>query len=65
MTAIGLLLWNCTLIKISNIDIFGYEIKQFALGTYAIGSVMIWAAVILTVYSFIGYVKQMTSVLRD
>ncbi len=65
MTAIGLLLWNCTLIKISNINIFGYQIQQFSIGTYAIGSIMIWVAVILTVYSFVGYVKQMMSVLRD
>ncbi len=65
MTAIGLLLWNCPLINVGNINIFGYEVGNISFGTLQIGTLLIWAAVFLTVYSFVGYVKQMMFMFRE
>ena len=55
MIAIGLLLWNCPIMMIGN----------FNFGTLQLGTLFIWIAVILTVYSFVEYVRQMMFMFRD
>ena len=65
MTAIGFLLWNCTLINLGSINLFGYGFGNANIGTLQLGTLLIWIAVFLTVYSFIGYVKQMMFMFRE
>lgn len=65
MVAIGLLLWNCNFINIPDFNILNYNYSNFMIGTLQIGSIIIWLAVFLTLYSFFAYIKQTMIDLKD
>ena len=65
MVAIGLLLWNCHLFKLDSISLFGKHYLNLNIGTVQIGSVIIWLAVFLTLYSFLTYIKQTITAFKE